>query len=256
MPSEIKALQQVERLIEKGDRVLATHRPNPPNVVGFSTLDSGAYAEWDSQSLSFLTRLLGPGHVYVVSFQSKGKPGFESSVKTGIGVLKAVHADLAQGDLGKPKSVDSSLLIERVFSRFHQVARQLRSRHQNRETLNVQDEYDVQDLAHALLSLCFEDVRAEEYTPSYAGKSSRMDFLLKRERIVVEVKKTRPTLDAKELSSQLIEDIARYESHPDCGALICFVYDPEGFISNPRGIEDDLNRDGEPFPVRVIIRPA
>jgi hypothetical protein len=256
MGSESQALEQVEKLIEKGKKALATHRPNPPNVIGFPTLDSGAYAEWDAQSLSFLTGLLGPDHVYVENFKSKGEPEYISSVETGIGVLKAVREDLAQGNLGKPKAIHSTSLIEQICTRFHLVARQLRSRHQNRETLSVQDEYDVQDLLHALLWLHFEDVRAEEYTPSYAGKSSRMDFLLKRERIVVEVKKTRPALDAQELSTQLIEDIERYKSHPDCGALICFVYDPEGFIPNPRGIENDLNRDDEPFPVRVLIRPA
>lgn len=45
--------------------------------------------------------------------------------------------------------------------------------------LFLEDEYDVQDLPHALLLLYFDDVRAEEWTPSYAGKSARMDFLLK-----------------------------------------------------------------------------
>ena len=45
-------------------------------------------------------------------------------------------------------------------------------------------------LLHALLLLYFDDIRAEEWTPSYAGKSARMDFLLKNEGVVIEVKKT------------------------------------------------------------------
>ena len=108
---------------------------------------------------------------------------------------------------------------------------------------------------HSLLHIHFEDVRAEEYTPSYAGKSSRMDFLLKREAIVIELKMTRAGLGPKELSTQLIEDIERYKTHPSCQALVCFVYDPTGLIPNPRGIESDLKRDDSPFPVRVLIRP-
>jgi hypothetical protein len=108
---------------------------------------------------------------------------------------------------------------------------------------------------HALLFVHFVDVRPEEYTPSYAGKASRMDFLLKQESIVVELKMTRPGLGVRELSSQLIEDIERYKAHPGCQALLCFVYDPTGLIPNPRGIEADLRRDGEPFPVRLLIRP-
>jgi hypothetical protein len=256
MAAENKLLEQIEQLIAKGEAVLATHRPNPPNVVGFPTLDPGAYAEWESQSLSFLNRLLGQEHPYIKQFADKGHRNFLSSAKAGIGVLKAVHEDLIQGGLGQPKVIDSFSLIEQICTRFHIIVRQLRSRYQDRPTINVQDEYDVQDLLHSLLWIYFEDIRPEEYTPSYAGKSSRMDFLIKRESIVIEVKKTRPGLDAKEVSAQLIEDIERYKAHPDCKTLICFVYDPEGFIPNPRGIEADLKREDNPFPVRVLIRPT
>jgi len=256
MANENKLVEQIEQLIAKGEAVLATHRPNPPNVIGFPTLDSGAYAEWDSQSRSYLSRFLGQEHPYVQQFSAKGKPNFTSSTKTGIGILRAVREELIQGVLGQSTVIDSYALIEQICKRFHLIARQLRSRYQNRPTVNIQDEYDVQDLLHSLLWIYFEDVRPEEYTPSYAGKSSRMDFLLKQEAIVIEVKKTRPGLDAKEISTQLIEDIERYKSHPDCKSLICFVYDPEGYIPNPRGIEADLKREENPFPVRVLIRPT
>ena len=143
----------------------------------------------------------------------------------------------------------------RICDRFHLAVRQLRSRHENRPTLDVRDEYDVQDLLHAILRLEFEDVRPEEYTPSYAGKSSRMDFLLKAEQTVIECKKSRLDLGAKEVGSELIEDIARYNAHPDCSSLVCFVYDPEGRIANPRGLEADLSSLGGEPRVVVLIRP-
>lgn len=69
-----------------------------------------------------------------------------------------------------------------------------------------------------------------------------MDFLLKTKQIVIEVKKTRRTLKAKDLGDELIIDIQKYQAHPDCKTLVCFVYDPEGWISNPRGLENDLNK--------------
>lgn len=131
-------------------------------------------------------------------------------------------------------------LVTTICKGFHRAARQLRSRHKNRETLKVEDEYDVQDLLHAFLVLHFTDVRPEEYTPSYAGGSARMDFLLKREKVVIEVKRTREGLADKEVGEQLIIDIARYKAHSDCSLLVCFVYDPEGRIGNPRGLESDL----------------
>ena len=136
------------------------------------------------------------------------------------------------------------------------MARRLRNRHADRETLDVNDEYDVQDLLNALLALDFDDVRPEEWTPSYAGKSARMDFLLKKEKIVVEVKMTRKGLADKEVGDQLIVDIERYKEHPDCDTLICFVYDPDGRITNPQGLSGDLQRQSkDDLEVIVFINP-
>ena len=79
------------------------------------------------------------------------------------------------------------------------VARQIRERRERRPTLDVADEYDVQDLFHALLTIYFDDIRKEELTPSYAGGASRMDFLLPEIEAVVEVKMMRPTLSTRQL---------------------------------------------------------
>lgn len=150
--------------------------------------------------------------------------------------------------IGTEQGIINSLdTLHLIFSRFHGVVRQLRNRYSNRNTLDVNDEYDVQDLLHSLLRLYFDDIRAEEWTPSYAGGCKRMDFLLKNEKIVIEVKKTRQGLTDKEVGEQLLIDIGVYKQHSDCSTLICFVYDPEGRIGNPVGIENDLNsqsRDG------------
>lgn len=151
---------------------------------------------------------------------------------------------------------NSSVVIEKLCNRFHLVAHQLRSRHDDRATIDVDDEYDVQDLFHALLHLEFDDIRSEEWTPSYAGSASRTDFLLKQENIVVEIKKTRKGLGAKQVGDQLIIDIMRYKFHSNCKTLICFVYDPEHRIANPRGIENDLNGEHEGIDVKVIIAPS
>ena len=106
-----------------------------------------------------------------------------------------------------------------------------------------------------MLSLYFDDIRAEEATPSYAGKSSRIDFLVNDESLGIEVKMTRGGLNSRELGTQLIDDIARYRKHPECKTLVCFVYDPDGRISNPIGIMNDLSNKYEDFAVEVIIVP-
>jgi len=69
-----------------------------------------------------------------------------------------------------------------------------------------------------------------------------MDFLLKDEKIVIETKKTRANLRDKEIGEQLIVDIAKYKVHPDCKTLTCFVYDTDGLIANPSGLEKDLGQ--------------
>ncbi|HEU0154416.1 MAG TPA: DUF2321 domain-containing protein [Arenimonas sp.] len=143
--------------------------------------------------------------------------------------------------------------LKRICTRLPLVVRQLRARHDGRETIDVSDEYDVQDILHALLYLFFDDVRAEEYTPSYAGKSTRMDFLLRGESIVIEAKMTRKGLGAKEIGEQLIVDIAHYQKHPNCKSLICLVYDPEHRVVNPRGLEADLSEPREGLSVHVFI---
>jgi hypothetical protein len=148
---------------------------------------------------------------------------------------------LARLGQGIEETAQPILVLERLFTRFHHVARQLRSRRNERPTLAVNDEYDVQDLLHSLLKLYFDDIRPEEWTPSYAGSSSRMDFLLKDEQLVVEVKKTRNDVRDKVIGEQLIVDIAKYKKHPDCRTLVCFIYDPEGLIANPTGLENDLS---------------
>ncbi len=155
-----------------------------------------------------------------------------------------------------PRNTDAaSALVRRICDRFPIIAAALCQRHDQRTTILMTDEYDVQDLLGALLKLHFADVRPEEWTPSYAGNASRMDFLLKPEQVVIEAKMTRKNLDQKELTNELAIDILRYQAHPDCRTLICFVYDPSGRCTNPTALENDLTKDHVALNVVVIVRP-
>jgi len=146
--------------------------------------------------------------------------------------------------------------VERVItilSRFHRFAQQLNHRHDNREAFVIKDEYDVQDLVHALLKLHFDDVRAEDPAPICAGASSRIDFVLKEESIGVEIKKTREGLKDRELGTQLITDKERYKSHHNCKYLVFFIYDPDGYITNPTGLIKDLESQSDEMKTYVVI---
>jgi len=76
--------------------------------------------------------------------------------------------ELPMGKENKEKD-NFIIIVSKICDRFNLVARQLRNRHESRPTLEIEDEYDVQDLMHALLRIFFEDIRPEEWTPSYAG---------------------------------------------------------------------------------------
>jgi len=182
---------------------------------------------------------------------------FQRGLRTADALLESMIDEIAQRDDGfvAPANSDTLSTIENTCRKFQKVARQLRVRHASRSTLEINDEYDVQDLLHALLKLSFDDVRPEEWTPSYAGAASRVDFLLKTEEVVIEVKKTRAGLKDADIGAQLVIDTARYRSHPNCKTLVCFVFDPEGRVGNPEGLKRDLENQPGPLVVRVIIAP-
>jgi hypothetical protein len=202
----------------------------------------GLDLEWGTTTYKVLTCCID------VTTQAIGK--LEDDIKSGHRNNLGVEQ---QSNIIDPSS---EKVLEKILSRFHLVAKELKNRYDSRQTIDIEDEYDVQDLVHALLKIYFDDIRPEEWTPSYAGGSSRMDFLLKNERMVVEVKKTRDKLRDKDVGGQLIIDITRYKEHPNCLTLVCFVYDPEGFISNPIGLENDLNKlSDDKLKVSVYISP-
>lgn len=123
--------------------------------------------------------------------------------------IKFLHADSDELEI----SIEPDF-VYKLIEKFHLVVNQLRNRHAGRDTIQIKDEYDVQDLLYGLLKIHYEDIRPEEHTLSYAGSSTRVDFLLKKERIVIEVKKTRDGLKDKQVGDQLILDTQHYKAHP------------------------------------------
>ena len=143
--------------------------------------------------------------------------------------------------------------VERICRGFGEFLVPLAQRQHGRPPIVPEDEYDVQDFLHGVLRVFFDDVRPEDFAPERAGGRSRIDFVLKTERIVVEAKMTRPSLGASKVGAQLIVDIERYRSHPDCDALVALVYDPERHIPNRRTLEADLSGERDGIVVRIVV---
>jgi len=155
----------------------------------------------------------------------------------------------------KPTDIDELLLV--LLKNLPRAMHPLTHRRRGAVSLVFSSEYDVQDLLHALLRPWIADVRPEEYTPSYAGSSTRMDFLLPVHGTVIEMKFVRDLAHAKKIGEELIVDIEHYRKHPDCDMLWCVVYDPDHLIRNPEGLKKDLegprsSKDGT-VEVKVLV---
>lgn len=130
-----------------------------------------------------------------------------------------------------------------------------KNRRHGKTTIDFSDEYDLQDLFHSLLRPWVSDIRPEEYTPSYAGSSNRVDFLLYDQKIVCELKYVRDASHARRLGDELIVDVAHYRKHPDCEILVAVIYDPVGLISNPDGLKSDIESNSQGLEVIVYVVP-
>ena len=145
-------------------------------------------------------------------------------------------------------------IIEKALINFHRLSKSIRNRHENRQTLEIKDEYDVQDLLGGILRLFVDDVRPEDYTPEYAGGRSRIDFHIPDLDMYIETKMTRETLADKKIGDELLIDVGRYREM--CNVLICFIYDPDSRLENPFGLVKDLEKlSNVNLEVRVIISP-
>ena len=180
----------LEDLIHEGNEVLRTSQTGS---LG-SYVNDSLYDPWKRKALMFIQECF-PTHPQTKTFEEIVEHNSQTRYCRQLVSILQAFADI------RPNLVktDYDGLLTKLFERFHIVARQLRRRHDGRPTMEIHDEYDVQDLLHGLLRIDFDDVRPEEWTPSYAGASNRMDFLLKEDEIAIEVKMTRNGLKDKEL---------------------------------------------------------
>jgi len=248
-------------------RLAAEHMITPQSVpvthqAGEGTLVEAALARWVTSCLRGLTASADADSTLLRGAMLKPVVALDlARAAVLFHSLRSVVADVIESETERHwqvgrKQRDAEALVATLCRRFHLFAQQLLVRRDGRGTITIADEYDVQYLMRALLMFHFDDVRAEEVTPSVGGKSGRMDFLLKRERLVIETKMTRKNLRQKEVGDELIIDMKRYHSHPDYRTLVCLVYDPGGFCHAHAALENDLSGlDAAGFRTHVIVCP-
>lgn len=214
-----------------------------------------ALFEWQNTSLMLLQSMY-PNHPQTFAFKKlideDKQQAFYATYQSQMGILKA----FSKLKPSSPNDIDADLLLSHIFNNFSRFVHQLRRKRHNGRDCFISDEYDVQDLLHALLKLHFDDVRAEDWTPQNSGSNNRIDFLINDNQTAIEVKYAKDSHKDKQIGDELIIDIAKYSKHPNCNSLYCFVYDPDYCIGNPKGLENDLNnKSTDEFKVKVFVRP-
>ena len=177
--NEIK--NRLTQLIKEGKFVLSTkHRPinqlHPMQQCPY-IVNKNKFSKWRIKSLVCLDEILMNDDIRLKKFNEEVSDNNPSDTVNGIGILESIIDDIDSGVFklkNKNKHQTSKIeILELIFNNFHTIAKQLTYRRENRSTLHIDDEYDVQDLLNALLLIPFDDIRPEEWTPSQGGKSSR-----------------------------------------------------------------------------------
>jgi len=276
LPTVLVPRRDAKALI--GERIKEGRRASKEFYEASSKAAERRYGIWDRRNYRFLTELFDTDEIAVEykavakfnltgSYRSQERAEqhqkrIDRKVKWFKELARRIDNHFHEADEVTPNRPFSETLsaIERVdllCSRFHAVVDQLKQPKRGSKRglrSSPKDEYDVQDVLHALLWIFFSDVRREDPVPQRAGAASRTDFVLKQEQIIIEVKKTRANLRDNEVGKELIVDIERYKGRKDCKVLYCFVYDPEHYIRNPAGVEE-LSRNDPDLAVKVVVVP-
>ncbi|MGE4299107.1 MAG: hypothetical protein AB7E47_13880 [Desulfovibrionaceae bacterium] len=127
-----------------------------------------------------------------------------------------------QGSANEP----DQLMIEQLCRRLPQAARILaiRSR-KGKAPYEIADEYDVQDLLHALLRGYLKYSVQEDPLPKVAGaKSSRADISIEELGVLIEVKYVHGPEDQKRLFEEFSQDLVLYAQWPHLKKLVYLIY--------------------------------
>lgn len=150
-----------------------------------------------------------------------------------------------------PSSVEQ--VLEVIIRGLRRSCYPLRNRRANIPSLTFDNEYDYQDLLHALMAPWIRDIRREDYVAKYLGTNKRVDFYLPDYSIIIELKYVRDRAHARKVGDELSIDIMHYQKHPGCKQLWVVIADPNELLDNPGGMQNDLVESTSNISVRPLV---
>jgi len=148
-------------------------------------------------------------------------------------------------------------VVKQVINNFPEAIKQIKARRKGKEVFKFEDEYDVQDILYIMLKPIFPNMKAEDPIPKVGSTSTKIDLILRQERILIEVKMIKDSdNDENKFIKQLKEDIQSYHVCQWMEHLVCFIYDPQDKTKDRTNFYD-LNGiqtiKGKTFDVEVIV---
>ncbi len=159
--------------------------------------------------------------------------------------------------LDEPVPSSEVSIVEHVCRRLPQAARILAARSRTgHPAYLIGDEYDVQDLLHAMLRAYLKYSVQEDPLPKTAGtRSGRADISVEELGLLIEVKYVRSPADQKRIFDEYSQDLVLYASWPHLSTLIFLIYNSadlrDAEALEKLGGPQEVN--GRRFAVRVIL---
>lgn len=178
-------------------------------------------------------------------------------------ILEELHLKLLMQQVSVMTIQNFSALqiILRILNNFHTSVKKLTdNRRAGHDVFKINDEYDVQDLLYTMLKGIFPTLKEEDPVPRVGVKSSRIDLIIREERILIEVKMIKESdTNEKIFIDQLKKDIQSYHASEWIKHLICFVYDPYCKTQDKQNFYDLNGKQSinqKEFSINVIVNPV
>lgn len=239
-----KAVKQIDELLKRAESISELSYKNPDFILWRDEVRATVQTAFDMPQMGIFNADFWSIFHLNHPKERIGPKMYKEMMSNAVSKLNACRSALMMKCDSSSFCCEEESSLNKVLticSRFKRMALTLTDRHSHREPLIMKDEYDVQYLMKCLLSLYFDKISTEEQVPSCAYKRLRIDFLIKDEKIAIEVKTTLTGSSPSQLQTQLYEDIACYPKHHGVKTIVCFVYDPGCIIQQKEDFVDEIN---------------
>lgn len=171
-------------------------------------------------------------------------------------ILGAIEK-VKQGVIVRENVLPNLNLLISVLNTFSEAVSRLRYRRKGKNAVNIDDEYDVQDILYVMMKGPFSTLQYEDPTQKEGPVSAKADFVISDINTYIEAKYIGKKGEEKSVFDECLTDIQKYGSQPDCFKIVFFVYDPNKCIDNQFSFRSALNKsrtiEGKELEVLTLI---